>query len=84
MVVVSALSATAPVPARPAAMHDDSPAAPTMDAITVSTDSWDAIVSRADAPHSTRVGNLVRENRRLPARPVRGFGLIEPVAVRRR
>ena len=24
------------------------------------------------------------ESRRLPARPVRGFGLVEPVAVRRR
>jgi adenylate cyclase len=24
------------------------------------------------------------EDRRLPARPVRGFGLVEPVAVRRR
>ena len=40
--------------------------------------------SVTDSVFNIKVPDDEWEDRRLPARPVRGFGLVEPVAVRRR
>ncbi len=62
----SLLASSSRLPARAAARQDESPAAPTIAAITRSTCSWDATSSSAAWPHSTFVRSPALRTR--PAR----------------